>query len=207
MVVCFVPGEAILTAALAHDPELHEYAMARRVVLASPATLLALLRTVAFTWQQDALSHNARELLTVGRELHDRLGSLGAHTQTMGAALRRSVEAYNGFVGSLEHRVLPTARRMRDLGVVERDIERLVPLDATPRPLTAYELVAPAPPDGEPVAPRIPPAATSPPSTPRSDVPSWTRGPLRTSARSATTERGAPDRTVARSKAVPRARR
>ena len=158
MVVCFVPGEAILTAALAHDPELHEYAMARRVVLASPATLLALLRTVAFTWQQDALSHNARELLTVGRELHDRLGSLGAHTQTMGAALRRSVEAYNGFVGSLEHRVLPTARRMRDLGVVERDIERLVPLDATPRPLTAFELVGGGPADEEPDASRHTPA-------------------------------------------------
>jgi len=158
MVVCFVPGEAILTAALAHDPELHEYAMARRVVLASPATLLALLRTVAFTWQQDALSHNARELLTVGRELHDRLGSLGAHTQTMGAALRRSVEAYNGFVGSLEHRVLPTARRMRDLGVVERDIERLVALDATPRPLTAFELVGGGPADEEPDASRHTPA-------------------------------------------------
>jgi DNA recombination protein RmuC len=141
MVVCFVPGEAILTTALAYDPELHEYAMRRRVVLASPATLLALLRTVAYTWQQDALASNARELLTVGRDLHDRLGALGSHAQTMGAALRRSVEAYNGFVGSLEHRVLPTARRMRDLGVVDRDLDRLSPLDATPRPLSAYELV------------------------------------------------------------------
>jgi DNA recombination protein RmuC len=141
MVVCFVPGEAILTAALAHDPELHEYAMRRRVVLASPATLLALLRTVAYTWQQDALAANARELLTVGRDLYDRLGSLGSHAQTMGTALRRSVEAYNGFVGSLEHRVLPTARRMRDIGVVDRDLDRLPPLDATPRPLSAYELV------------------------------------------------------------------
>ena len=145
MVVCFVPGEAILTTALAYDPELHEYAMRRRVVLASPATLLALLRTVAYTWQQDALASNARELLTVGRDLHDRLGALGSHAQTMGAALRRSVEAYNGFVGSLEHRVLPTARRMRDLGVVDRDLDRLSPLDATPRPLSAYELVGETP--------------------------------------------------------------
>jgi DNA recombination protein RmuC len=141
MVVCFVPGEAILTAALAHDLELHEYAMRRHVVLASPATLLALLRTVAFTWQQDALAKNAGELLTVGRELHERLGSLGTHAQTMGAALRRSVEAYNGFVGSLEHRVLPTARRMRDLGFVEADLDRILPLDTAPRPLTAYEMV------------------------------------------------------------------
>jgi len=140
-VVCFVPGETILTAALAHDPGLHEYAMGRRVVLASPATLLALLRTVAFAWQQDALADNARELLTVGRDLHERLGSLATHAQTMGAALRRSVESYNAFVGSLEHRVLPTARRMRDLGVVERDLGHLTPLDASPRPLTADELV------------------------------------------------------------------
>lgn len=142
MVVCFVPGDAILTAALAHDPELHEYAMRRRVVLASPATLLALLRTVAYTWQQDALAANARELLAVGRELHDRLGSLGSHAQTMGAALRRSVEAYNGFVGSLEQRVLPAARRMRDLGVVEGALDPLVPVEATPRTVTAPELLA-----------------------------------------------------------------
>ncbi|HEU4330861.1 MAG TPA: DNA recombination protein RmuC, partial [Lapillicoccus sp.] len=70
-----------------------------------------------------------------------RLGSLGTHAQTMGAALRRSVESYNAFVGSLEHRVLPTARRMRELGVVERDLDHLGPLEASPRPLTAYELV------------------------------------------------------------------
>jgi DNA recombination protein RmuC len=147
MVVCFLPGEAILTAALAHDPELHEYAMARRVVLASPATLLALLRTVAYTWRQDALAENARELLSVGRELYERLGSLGTHARTMGSALRRSVEAYNGFVGSLETRVLPSARRMHELGVVERPIEPLPALDATPRPLTAYELVVALDPD------------------------------------------------------------
>ncbi|MDQ6897243.1 MAG: DNA recombination protein RmuC [Actinomycetota bacterium] len=141
MVVCFVPGEAILTAALAHDPGLHDYAMSRRVVLASPATLLALLRTVAYTWRQDALADNARELLTVGRELHERLGALGAHAGTMGAALRRSVEAYNGFVGSLESRVLPTARRLHDLGLVERRLPTLAPVEATPRPLTAFELI------------------------------------------------------------------
>jgi DNA recombination protein RmuC len=141
MVVCFVPGDAILTAALAHDPELHEYAMARRVVLASPATLLALLRTVAYTWRQDALAANARELLGLGRELYARIGSLGTHTAAMGAALRRSVEAYNGFVGSLENRVLPTARRLHELGVVERPLDPLLPLGATTRPLTAYELL------------------------------------------------------------------
>jgi DNA recombination protein RmuC len=141
MVVCFVPGDAILSAALAQDPDLHEYAMARRVVLASPATLLALLRTVAYTWRQDALAANARELLAVGRELYARIGSLGTHTAAMGAALRRSVEAYNGFVGSLENRVLPTARRLHELGVVERPLDPLLPLTATTRPLIADELV------------------------------------------------------------------
>ncbi len=144
MVVCFVPGDAILSAALAQDPDLHEYAMARRVVLASPATLLALLRTVAYTWRQDALADHARELLTVGRELHERLGALGSHVRTMGSALRRSVEAYNGFVGSLETRVLPTARRLHELGVVERPLPTLPPLQTALRPLTSAELVGSA---------------------------------------------------------------
>lgn len=141
MVVCFVPGDAILTAALAHDPDLHEHAMRRRVVLASPATLLALLRTVAFTWQQDALASNARELLGVGRELYERLSGLGQHASRMGSALQRSVEAYNGFIGSLEARVLVTARRMHELGVVERPLEQLQPVTTPSRPLTAVELI------------------------------------------------------------------
>ncbi|MEO8829019.1 MAG: DNA recombination protein RmuC [Lapillicoccus sp.] len=141
MVVCFVPGESILAVAMAHDPDLHEFAMRRKVVLASPATLLALVRTVAFTWQQDALTDHARELLTLGRDLHDRLASLGTHTRTMGTALRRSVEAYNGLVGSLETRVLPSARRLHTMGLVDRDLEPLRPLAATPRPLTAVELI------------------------------------------------------------------
>ena len=141
MVVCFVPGEALLAAALAHDPGLHEHALRRRVVLASPGTLLALLRTVAFTWQQDALTEHARELLTVGRELHERMGQLGRHASAMGSALRRSVEAYNGFVGSLESRVLVSARRMEQLGLVDSPVDPVVPLTATPRPLTAVELL------------------------------------------------------------------
>ena len=141
MVVCFVPGEAFLTAALAHDPDLHEYAMRRRVVVASPGTLLALLRTVAYAWQQDALTTNARELLVLGRDLHERLGSMGAHARAMGAALRRSVEAYNGFVGSLESRVLPTARRLHELGLVDDQLDPLPPLEANTRTLAAEELL------------------------------------------------------------------
>jgi len=147
MVVCFVPGEAFLTAALASDPDLHEHAMRRRVVLASPGTLLALLRTVAFTWQQDALAGNARELLAVGRELYDRLGSLGQHATRMGAALQRSVEAYNGFIGSLETRVLVSARRMQELGLVDHTLPTLAPVQTAGRPLTAVELIESLEPD------------------------------------------------------------
>jgi DNA recombination protein RmuC len=141
MVVCFVPSEAMLSSALAANPALHEEAMARRVVLVGPGALLALLRTVAFTWQQDALTANARELMKVGRELYDRLGTLGTHTAKMGTALQRSVEAYNQMVGALEARVLVSARKMRDLEVVEAEIPQPVPLETGPRVLTAMELI------------------------------------------------------------------
>jgi DNA recombination protein RmuC len=141
MVVCFVPSEAMLSTALAANPSLHEEAMARRVVLVGPGTLLALLRTVAFTWQQDALTANARELMKVGHELYDRLGTMGTHTARMGTALQRSVEAYNQMVGALETRVLVSARRMRDLEIVEDELPQLTPLEAGPRVLTAVELL------------------------------------------------------------------
>jgi len=141
MVVCFVPSEAMLSAALSADPSLHEEAMARRVVLVGPGALLALLRTVAFTWQQDALTANARELMNLGRELYDRLGTLGSHAAKMGIALQRSVEAYNQMVGALESRVLVTARKMRDLDVVEAELPQPAPVEAGPRVLTAMELI------------------------------------------------------------------
>ena len=141
IVVCFVPGEAFLAAACEADPALLEYAMARRVVLATPTTLLALLRTVALTWQQDALAGSARQLFDVGRELHARLGTLGGHAGKLGRDLQRAVEGYNAMVSSLESRVLVTARRMRDLGVVDDDLPVVVPVDAAPRPLTAPELI------------------------------------------------------------------
>lgn len=141
MVVCFVPSEAMLSTALAANPSLHEEAMARRVVLVGPGALLALLRTVAFTWQQDALTANARELMKVGHELYDRLGTMGTHTARMGTALQRSVEAYNQMVGALETRVLVSARRMRDLEIVEDELTQPTPLEAGPRLLTAVELL------------------------------------------------------------------
>jgi DNA recombination protein RmuC len=141
MVVCFVPSEAMLSSALAADPSLHEAAMARRVVLVGPGALLTLLRTVAFTWQQDALTANARELLGLGRELYARLATLGTHISRMGGALTRSVESYNQLVGALESRVLVTARRMRELDLVESELAELEPLESGPRVLTALELI------------------------------------------------------------------
>ncbi len=141
LVVCFVPSEAVLAAALEHEPSLFEAAMRRHVALASPATLLALLRTVAHAWQQDALTTNARELLTLGRELHERLATLGRHVTGMGTSLRRSVEAYNSMVGTLESRVLVTTRRMHELDLAPDPGPQLPPVSATPRSLTAAELI------------------------------------------------------------------
>lgn len=141
VVVCFVPADAILAAALAADPGLYDDAAARKVVLASPATLLTLLRTAAYAWRQDALTASARELLTLGDELYARLGTLGGHLTRMGSSLRRSVETYNSLVGTLESRVFVTARRMHDLGLAGDEAPRASALDAAPRPLTAAELI------------------------------------------------------------------
>src|SRR5450631_2479603 len=142
MVVCFIPGDAILAAALAADPALFDYAQARRVVLASPGTLLALLRTVAFTWQQDALTANAQLLLKLGSDLYSRLGTLGTHATRMGASLQKSVESYNALVGALESRVMVTARKMHDLGLAQTSLPEAGPVEVAPRPLTATELIA-----------------------------------------------------------------
>ena len=138
--MCFVPGEAFLAAACTADPGLLEHAMSRRVVLATPTTLLALLRTVALTWQSDALTGNARELFEVGRELYARLGSLGGHTARLGRDLQRVVEDYNSMVGTLERRVLVTARRMHDLDVTDAELPEPPVVDAVPRPVTSAAL-------------------------------------------------------------------
>jgi DNA recombination protein RmuC len=141
LVVCFVPGEAFLAAACSTDPALLEHAMAKRVVLATPTTLLALLRTVALTWQSQALAGSAKELLALGRELYARLGTLGAGAGKLGRSLQRAVEDYNLLVGTLERRVLVTARRMRDLDLVDGELEPAPPVEAAPRLLTAGELL------------------------------------------------------------------
>lgn len=142
LVVCFVPSDAVLAAALRAEPDLYDHAQARKVVLASPATLLAVLRATALAWQQDALTGNAQELLALGAELHQRLGTVGRHVGAMGTALRRSVETYNQLVGTIESRVLVTARRMHELGLADDAPTEPGPVEAAPRPLTSPELLA-----------------------------------------------------------------
>ena len=116
-VVLFVPGEAFLSHALSADPELIEYAAERKVVLASPITLITLLRTVAYAWTQDTLAAEARTIVELGRELYDRIGVFTESLDTVGRSLGASVAAYNRAVGSLDSRLLVTARRLRDLGL------------------------------------------------------------------------------------------
>ena len=141
MVICFVPSDAVLAAALQAAPELYDHAQSRKVVLASPATLLALLRALAFAWQQDTLAGNARELVRLGTELHQRIGTLGRHVTTMGSALRRSVETYNSMIGTLESRVMVTSRSLQEIGIAESAHPGLEPVTTAVRPLTSAELL------------------------------------------------------------------
>ena len=141
LVICFVPGEAFLAAACSADPSLLEHAMGRRVVLATPTTLLALLRTVALTWQSEAVTGSARQLFELGRELYSRLAGLGEHAGRLGRDLHKVVEDYNALVGTLERRVLVTARRLHDLELTDSRLPSPDSLDATVRPLTAPELL------------------------------------------------------------------
>jgi DNA recombination protein RmuC len=140
-VVLFVPGEAFLSHALEVEPHLLEHAAAKRVILATPTTLIALLRTVAYAWTQEALASNAREVIALGRELYDRLATVSQHLDKLGRSLTSSVRAYNAAVGSVETRVLVSARKMRDLKVSDDDLESPGVVHEAVRPTTAAELL------------------------------------------------------------------
>jgi DNA recombination protein RmuC len=141
IVVMFVPGEALLSAALQHDGGLLEFSMQRGVMLASPLTLIALLRAIAYGWQQETIARNAMEISDLGRQLYDRIAKLAEHWENVGKSLARAVTAYNGAVGMLESRVLVTARRLKDKGVsAGEELPDVEAIDVTPRALGAQQL-------------------------------------------------------------------
>ena len=167
-VVLFIPGEAFLAPALEHDPGLLEHAVARRVHIATPTTLVSMLRTAQYAWQQEALSENARAVFDAGRQLYERISGLGQHMDRVGKALTSAVTAYNQTVGSLETRVLTSARRLAQLGLVEDNQEAPRIVEESTRLLSAPELTAsvvPAPAMQEPQA-ELTSAAPAPPAEP-----------------------------------------
>ncbi|MGP6171024.1 DNA recombination protein RmuC [Microbacterium sp. A196] len=139
-VICFLPSESLLAAAIDEDPTLLDYAFSKRVALASPVNLWAVLKTVSFTWTQQEVSTEARTLLALGTQLFDRLGTLAGHADDLRRALERTVDSYNKFAGSLETRVLVTARQFPGI-----DASALAPaspaITNVPRKFTAPELV------------------------------------------------------------------
>jgi DNA recombination protein RmuC len=141
-VVLFIPGEAFLAPALEHDPGLLEYAMSRRVHIATPTTLVTMLRTAQYAWQQAALSDNARAVFDLGRELYDRIAKMSSHVDGLGKALASTVSAYNQTVGSLETRVLVSARKLNQLGVTEATLDPPRLVEDNARPLSAPELIS-----------------------------------------------------------------
>lgn len=139
-VVLFLPGEQFLGAALDQDPRLIEEGFARGVVLATPATLIALLRAVAYGWRQEQLAAHAEEAGKLGKDLYERMAVLAEHINDVGQALGKSVSAYNRAVGSLETRILPAARRFKELGVSsDKEIPVLEPAELVPRKTLPFE--------------------------------------------------------------------
>jgi DNA recombination protein RmuC len=143
-VVCFIPSESLLAAALEEDPALLDYAFGRRVALASPVNLWAVLKTVAYTWTQQDVSDEARKLFDLGNELYQRLGGLARHSDELRRAIERTVDSYNRFAGTLESRVLVSARRFPGIDETKLDaVAAPAAIEKAPRHLTAAELIAP----------------------------------------------------------------
>lgn len=141
-VALFVPGDAFLSAALDHEPDLMTDAMTSRVVIVTPTTLFALCKAVAYGWRAEEQAKNAEDVAKLGKELYKRLSVMGAHAGSVGKALEAAVERYNKFVGSLESQVMVSARRFEDLHVDHegKELPGLAPIEPTPRSLSRPEL-------------------------------------------------------------------
>jgi len=142
-VVLFLPGEAFFSAALEYDPSLIELGVENRVILATPATLIALLHAVAYGWKQEALSQNAKEISEAGKELYKRMADMGKHFSKLGTDLNTAVGSYNKTVGTMERRILPAARKFKDLETTSQQIEMKEPveIDHITRHIQAPELL------------------------------------------------------------------
>ena len=145
-VVMFVPSDAFVAAAFEREPSLFDEAVNNRVLIATPITLIALVKAVAYGWQQEALTENARAVADTGRELYERVKRFGGRMEDVGKSLRQAVDRYNRGVGTLERQVLPSARKLEGLGVVSASeaIPPLEQLETEPRTLQAPELTGPA---------------------------------------------------------------
>jgi DNA recombination protein RmuC len=161
-VVLFMASEALAAEALALMPDLHEYAAEKDIVIATPTTLIAMLRAVSYGWKQARLAGNAAEVSRLGLELYERLGTMGGHVETLGRSLATAVKAYNKTVGSLEGRVLVSARRFADLKVTAKPLDELHGVSEGIRPVAAVELVSRPEPTSSNVGP---PEATVPVDT------------------------------------------
>lgn len=143
-VIMFVPGEHFLSAALDHDHDLWDYAFQRRVLIATPTNLIAIARTVAAVWRQEKLAGEAREIAQLGKELHARLATMGAHVSRLGKNLETAMAAYNAFVGSLESQVMTSARRFESLNIETsgKTIDTLPVVEQAPRPLVKLAITS-----------------------------------------------------------------
>lgn len=142
MVILFLPSDALLQVALDERPDLHEYAASHSIFLASPSILIPMLRAVQHGWKQTSFAQSAQEVATLGTELYERLATMSGHLDKLGRSLSTTVEAYNRTIGSLEQRVLVSARKISALQLVEGSLDTPRAVGANPRVLTAPELLA-----------------------------------------------------------------